>query len=105
MHFKLAELFSLSFLERNRIKAPASDPMNVAPFAELENIISKSLTAPEVKTAPTLQAQKIESPAGMTVKNPLPSKHMFQDEALMERLLKYRDQIPTSGRIIRASDS
>lgn len=104
MHFKLSELFSLSSLEVNRISTPKSDLKNIAAFSELEKIIETSLSSQEkIQTAQT---------ANRTLGNPVPlratpsfAQKPFQDDALMKKLLKYRDQIPVSARIIRATDS
>ena len=104
MHSQLVELLSLSSLEKNRIEAKNPDPRNISSFAELEEVITLSLTPNAAKAIATTQikpAMQAKPENTLLNKNRSP----FQNDALLERLLKYRDQIPLSSKIIRATDT
>jgi hypothetical protein len=93
------ELYSLSSLEKNRIRERKSDLTDLSRFNELESVIRQSLN-PESKTS--------SSQIKATPQNPLlarKSSRPFQDSAMLERLLQIRNQIPISSRIIRTQDS
>lgn len=97
MRRKLA-LFSLSFFEHDRIPEPRSDLKDLAPFKELEETVALSLAPPSL--TPTSPPRAI-SPLQASLKKERP----LLDETLLQRLVQYRSQIPTSSRIIRASDT
>ena len=89
MHSKL-NLMTVSQLEKGRIQEIRPDPLDLSGFLGLENLISDSLM-PDAPAIP-----KRESPS---------AKHPFEDQSLVQKLIQFRNQIPTSSRIIRASDS
>jgi hypothetical protein len=93
------ELYSLSSLEKNRIRERKSDLTDLSRFQELEAVIRQSLNPEDIKTSSQIRA---------TPQNPLlarKSTRPFQDSAMLDRLLKIRNQIPLSSRIIRTQDS
>lgn len=96
MRSYVKELFSLSRLERGRVQDIQAEPKNLSPFGDLESMIAGSLE-PAKQTIVSKRPDVLQT---RSTKAPL-----FQDQALMDKLLKYRDQIPVSPRIIRASDS
>ena len=93
------ELYSLSSLEKNRIRERKSDLTDLSRFQDLETVIRQSLN-PE----PLASSSQIKAPP----QNPLLARKAsrpFQDSAMLERLLQIRNQIPISSRIIRTQDS
>ncbi len=96
MHSELA-LFSISKLEQGRVKEKTPDPRNLSLFSGLDEIVGHSL-----KPAQLVQMQ---TPSGNPLVQPKLVKRPFEDEALLKRLLQFRDQIPTSSRIIRAEET
>jgi hypothetical protein len=97
-------LFSLSFFEQDRIPEPKSDLKDLACFKELEETVSRSLnpTNPaDAATTETFSATRAISPFKASLKKERP----LLDETLLQKLVQYRSQIPTSSRIIRASDT
>ena len=97
MDFKLQELFSLSSLEKGRIPAPKASALELKAFQSIEEIIAYSLKAPNLI--------RTQTPEGNLLKTPVNLQRPFEDEALLKKLLQFRSQIPTSSRIIRASES
>ncbi|MBC7397469.1 MAG: hypothetical protein H7333_08495 [Bdellovibrionales bacterium] len=97
MDFKLKELFSLSSLEKGRIQEPEANPRDLSQFPNLDEMIEYSLRVPNLI--------RTQTPEGIPLKNPVNIQRPFEDEALLQKLLQYRSQIPTSSRIIRASES
>ena len=97
MDFKLIEMLTLSSLEKGRVEPKTPSPRNLAPFSDLDALIFHSLKVPNLL--------RTQTPEGTQLKNPQAIQRPFQDEALLEKLLQYRSQIPTSGRIIRAQES
>ncbi|NDG85527.1 MAG: hypothetical protein EBX52_10915 [Proteobacteria bacterium] len=98
------ELYSLSNLEKGRIREAKSDLTALSPFLELEGMITSSLMPQEFQTSQTDAHGKMKLPS----RNPLLSRRSprpFQDSALVERLIRDRSQIPVSSRIIRNQDS
>ena len=97
MDFKLKELFSLSSLEKGRIREPEANPREIGLFKDVEALIAHSLKAPNLIKTQTQEGTLLQSPVAIS--------RPFEDEALLKKLLQFRSQIPTSSRIIRASDS
>lgn len=97
MHSPIKELLTLSTLEQGRKDSPAASARHLSPFQDLEAMIAHSLKKPEL-----VQTQTV---TGVPLRTPKSVKRPFQDEALMEKLLRHRDQIPVSARIIRESSS
>ncbi len=97
MDFKLKELLSLSSLEKGRIAEPKADPREISQFQTMEEIIAYSLKMPNLIRTQTQE--------GTPLKSPVAVQRPFEDEALLQKLLQFRSQIPTSSRIIRASES
>ena len=91
-------LFSISALEKGRIKEATPDPMNLTRFNELDNLVTHSL-APQKALPSTPIASNA---AQMQTKS---NQRPFEDLSLVQKLIQFRNQIPTSSRIIRASDS
>jgi len=96
MDRKLA-LFSLSKMEQGRIAEIRPDLKNLSGFQEIENLVHHSLTP-----AKLIQTQ---TPSGTPLKEPRNFERPFQDENLLQKLIQYKNQIPLSPRIIRATDS
>ena len=97
MDFKLKELFSLSSLEKGRLREPEANPKEIGLFRDMEELIAHSLKAPGLIRTQTAEGNPLQSPVAVS--------RPFEDEALLKKLLQFRSQIPTSSRIIRASDS
>lgn len=101
------ELYSLSSLEKGRIREPKPDPTALSPFLGLESLIAHSLNPRDLQEATQTNLQsngQMKAPS----RNPLLSRRSsrpFQDSALVERLIRNRNQIPVSSRIIRNQDS
>jgi hypothetical protein len=96
MHSQL-ELYSISKLEKGRIREKQADPRNIANFTELDAIVAHSLK-------PARQIQ-VQTPSGTRLSEPRLVKRPFQDEELLKKLIQFRDQIPPSSRIIRPESS
>ena len=94
-------LFSVSRLERGRIPEPGSDLRDLGAFKDLEETVARSLQNPgESETSvPPLKTQVSSLKASLNRPRPL------LDEALLQKLIQYRNQIPTSSRIIRANET
>ncbi len=90
-------LFSWSDLEQGRVKQPKSDLKDLSGFNSIENMIHHSLSPPKLI--------QTHSPAGSLLKEPRNIERPFQDENLLKKLIQYKNQIPLSPRIIRATDS
>jgi hypothetical protein len=91
------ELYVFSKLEQGRVKEKSADPRNIVPFNELDSLVAHSL-----KPAALVQTK---TPEGNTLSQPRMVKRPFQDEELLKKLIQFRDQIPTSSRIIRPESS
>lgn len=89
-------LFTFSSLETNRVKGTHADPRAISEFKGLEEIISHSLRKPNLIRTQTL--------AGNTLPTPKLENRGLKDEALLQKLVQYRDRIPLSGRIIRKQE-
>ncbi len=78
------------------------DPKDLAAFKDLEEAVALSLSPrnPPKATEP-LPPKRTISPLQASLKNNRP----LLDETLLQKLVQYRSQIPTSSRIIRASDT
>jgi hypothetical protein len=107
-------LYSLSNLEKGRIRESKSDLTALAPFLELEGIISNSLNPlePQVRAlgiqGGVTQGSIAQGNMKLPSRNPLLSRRSprpFQDATLIERLIRNRSKIPVSSRIIRNQDS
>jgi len=96
MHPQL-NLLSVSSLEKVRVKEPTPDPLYLTPFQGLEEMIFLSLGAPG--PAP------ISEPKTSAHRPLTPSDLPFQDQALLQKLIQFRNRIPLSPRIIRTQDS
>ncbi len=96
------ELFALSSLEKGRIREPSADPTNLSAFHELESLIASSLPrkaqAMPHKPEPLSRASVRAASAAM-------NRAPLRDQAVLERLIRMRNQIPLSSRIIRAGES
>lgn len=96
----IRHLFTLSDLEKGRIKEAQPDPRRIEGFADLEGVISQSLTpAPTVTiqtTSHTILGNDAQpKTAARTIERPL------ADQDLLQKLLKHRPNY-TSNRILRA---
>ncbi len=89
-------LFTASSLEENRVQTTHADPRDISGFKELETVISHSLRKPNLMRTQTL--------TGVTLPAPKMENRSYNDEALLKKLIQYRAQLPTSGRIIRKRD-
>jgi hypothetical protein len=89
--------YSLSELERGRIREPAPDPKDLSSFSTLEAHILHSLSPAKLFQTRT--------PAGSRLPTPRTLDRPFEDEALLKKLIQYRNQIPLSPRIIRSRES
>lgn len=89
-------LFTVSPLEEKRVRESHADPRAISEFKELETVIAHSLKKPNLIRTQTL--------TGVTLPAPKLESRGLQDEELLKKLLQYRAQIPTSGRIIRKRD-
>jgi hypothetical protein len=99
---KLAQrLFTLSDLEQGRVDHASTHTAtawnhvseDTAEFKTLEAMVQHSLKKPEWA--------KTRTPQGQPLTEPKPVNRSFIDEELMTKLLKFRDRIPLSSRIIR----
>ena len=86
-------LFTLSPLEKNRVRDPHPDPREISDFQSLDSVIAHSLRAPNLIRTQTASGTNLMKPEKMS--------RSFGDEALLKKLIQHRDQIPLSGRIIR----
>ncbi len=97
------ELFTLSSLEKGRIREPTADPTNLSAFHGLEALIAGSL--PRAKNEALLRkpepfSRPVAAMPAMTM-----GRTPLRDQAVLERLIRLRSQIPLSSRIIRAGES
>jgi|GEM_PF-3492545 len=87
-------LYTLSKLEQGRVKPVRPDPRQIGDFATLDETVARSLRVPAKIGAPVPASS---SPSSVAASMPL----QMQNEALLKKLLQYRNQIPVSPRIIR----
>lgn len=90
-------LFSLSAIEEKRVTIPHSDPRMISPFKEIESLVDHSLKKPNL--------MRTQTQTGVTLPQPKLEKRALRDETLLQKLVQFRHQFPTSGRIIRKQDS
>lgn len=90
-------LFSLSWIEERRVLVPHADPRMIGPFKELETLVDHSLKKPTL--------MRTQTQAGVPLPQPKLEKRALRDENLLQKLVQFRHQFPTSGRIIRKQDS
>ena len=87
-------LITPSRLEQGRLdKRPDAPFAMLAEFKGLEGMITHSLKKPELLT--------VKSPMGQTLLKPTATKRPFQDQELIQKLLKFKDRIPLSARVLR----
>ncbi|MBU6153848.1 MAG: hypothetical protein KGP28_06055 [Bdellovibrionales bacterium] len=90
-------LFSWSDLEQGRINQPKSDLKDLSSFSSMEAMVQHSLSPKKLL--------RTHTPEGATLKEPQKIERPFHDETLLQKLIQYRNQIPLSPRIIRATDA
>lgn len=94
-------LMTLSPLEHRRVLEVQANPLDLSAFNSIEAIIQHSLKKPELV--------KVHTPMGNPIPKPLksltPVKRSFCDQEIVNRLIKYRDRIPLSARILRPQTS
>ncbi len=84
MNLDVKALWVWSDLEQGRVPQPSSDLKKIERFKELEDLIR-----------PTLKGvTKVEKAAPLTLRP-------FEDEAVIQQLLQFKDKIPLSSRVLR----
>lgn len=84
-----------SSLEKGRLKEPHSNPLKIQPFSEIHELIAHSLKAPNLV--------RTQTPMGSPLPKPRLESRGFADEALIQKLIRYRGKVPLSAQVIRAS--
>lgn len=96
----IRNLFTLSEIERGRIREPASDPRRIESFQDIESMVMVSLIPPAPVTIQTTTHRILsESNTPKTTERTVSRSLLDQD--LLKKLLKHRPQY-TSSRILRA---
>ncbi|MBS1958446.1 MAG: hypothetical protein JST80_03150 [Bdellovibrionales bacterium] len=96
----IRSLFTLSPLEKGRIKEAVADPRDVSNFREIENTISGSLVPPVVETKTTSRILNEDAqPKRVTKKS---SGTSLLDQELVKKLLQQRPNY-NSSRVLRAN--